>query len=212
MIRFATDAITSFSIGPLRLAIVARDRVRRHRRTAGAGHAVPLAQRQRRAGLVEHHGGVAFFAAVQLIVLGIIGEYLGRLVNEVKGRPLFLIDTINAGGREPRGAGRVLAAAARCASRCDECDRGGGRSSVRQRASSAGQRGWGQLGSGPTGLSRVLETTCHSTVMCHGRRRSKCPQLRTTDALPLTQIPKLEVLLIPIRAVWSRRDRPSPQF
>jgi glycosyltransferase involved in cell wall biosynthesis len=32
-----------------------------------------------------------FFAGVQLISLGVIGEYLGRMYEEVKGRPLFLI-------------------------------------------------------------------------------------------------------------------------
>jgi dolichol-phosphate mannosyltransferase len=42
---------------------------------------------------------IALFAGVQLLVLGIIGEYLGRLVQETKGRPLFLIDAIEAGGR-----------------------------------------------------------------------------------------------------------------
>ena len=34
---------------------------------------------------------VMFFAGVQLISLGVIGEYLGRVYEEVKGRPLFLI-------------------------------------------------------------------------------------------------------------------------
>ena len=32
---------------------------------------------------------VMFFAGVQLISLGVIGEYLGRVYEEVKGRPLF---------------------------------------------------------------------------------------------------------------------------
>ncbi len=35
---------------------------------------------------------VMFFAGVQLLSLGIIGEYLGRVYEEVKGRPLFLVD------------------------------------------------------------------------------------------------------------------------
>ena len=34
---------------------------------------------------------VMFFAGVQLIFLGIIGEYLGRVYEEVKSRPLFLV-------------------------------------------------------------------------------------------------------------------------
>jgi hypothetical protein len=34
---------------------------------------------------------VMFFAGVQLLSLGIIGEYLGRVYEEVKARPLFLV-------------------------------------------------------------------------------------------------------------------------
>ncbi|HEX6001284.1 MAG TPA: glycosyltransferase family 2 protein [Hyphomicrobiaceae bacterium] len=34
---------------------------------------------------------VMFFAGVQLISLGVMGEYLGRMYEEVKGRPLYLV-------------------------------------------------------------------------------------------------------------------------
>lgn len=34
---------------------------------------------------------VAFFSGIQLISLGVLGEYVARIFNEVKGRPLYLV-------------------------------------------------------------------------------------------------------------------------
>jgi glycosyltransferase involved in cell wall biosynthesis len=48
---------------------------------------------------------VLFFAGVQLISLGVIGEYLGRVYEEVKGRPLFLVAETLGLEQEPLRAG-----------------------------------------------------------------------------------------------------------
>jgi glycosyltransferase involved in cell wall biosynthesis len=37
---------------------------------------------------------VAFFGGSQLVVLGILGEYLGRIYEQTRGRPVFLVDSV----------------------------------------------------------------------------------------------------------------------
>ena len=38
--------------------------------------------------------GIALLSGVQLLVLGIIGAYLGRLLEQSRGRPIFVIERI----------------------------------------------------------------------------------------------------------------------
>ncbi|MCP4415390.1 MAG: glycosyltransferase family 2 protein [Chloroflexi bacterium] len=94
MLPFAIDAITSFSYLPLQiatylgfaiavisgLAILAVILVRLF------GPENPLV------GQATTLVSVLFLGGVQLLSLGIIGEYLGRIYDEVKERPLYLVD------------------------------------------------------------------------------------------------------------------------
>ena len=51
---------------------------------------------------------ITFFAGVQLISLGVLGEYLGRVYQEVKGRPLFVVaERIGAPSAAPNAAAKT---------------------------------------------------------------------------------------------------------
>jgi polyisoprenyl-phosphate glycosyltransferase len=45
---------------------------------------------------------VLFLGGVQLTMIGVLGEYLWRILDETRGRPLYIIDrTIGVRAREP---------------------------------------------------------------------------------------------------------------
>ena len=94
MVAFAIDAVTSFSYFPLRLATFLGFLL-----ASLSGLAIVLViilrlftEAQALLGQATTLVTVLFLGGVQLISLGIIGEYLGRIYDEVKGRPLYLID------------------------------------------------------------------------------------------------------------------------
>jgi len=92
MIKFASDAITGFSYLPLQIATYIGFF------SAGISiFAIPVVIAFRLAGEQAFFGqattliAVLFLGGVQLISLGILGEYLGRLYDEARGRPLYIV-------------------------------------------------------------------------------------------------------------------------
>ncbi len=92
MLKLALNAITGFSYFPLQLAT--------YFGFASAGVAIiaiPVVAILRLVGSGFFGGqattliAVLFLGGVQLISLGVIGEYLGRVYDEVKGRPLYIV-------------------------------------------------------------------------------------------------------------------------
>jgi len=92
MLRLALNAITGFSYFPLQVAT--------YFGFISAGIsilAIPLVIYMRVMGSGAFFGqattliAVLFLGGVQLISLGILGEYIGRLYDEAKGRPLYII-------------------------------------------------------------------------------------------------------------------------
>jgi glycosyltransferase involved in cell wall biosynthesis len=92
MLRLALNAITGFSYFPLQLAtyigFVA---------AAVSILAIPVVIFMRLAGHSAFLGqattliAVLFLGGVQLISLGVLGEYIGRIYDEAKGRPLYIV-------------------------------------------------------------------------------------------------------------------------
>jgi polyisoprenyl-phosphate glycosyltransferase len=92
LFRFAFDGITSFSTMPLRLSIYVGALISTFAmgtglyyfiRTLFYGTDVP--------GYPSLIVSILFLSGIQLIFLGVIGEYVGRIFAEVKRRPLYLV-------------------------------------------------------------------------------------------------------------------------
>jgi glycosyltransferase involved in cell wall biosynthesis len=112
MISFALDALTGFSSAPLKLASHAGLWL-----AAGSllivlyilyawaiGRSVP--------GWTSLMLVVVVLGAIQMFVLGMLGEYIGRLYNEVKRRPLYIIQEIAGEAREDARLGYLADATA----------------------------------------------------------------------------------------------------
>jgi len=92
MVRLAITAITGFSFWPLQVSM--------YLGFISSGIsilAIPIVIGMRLTGSQEFVGqattliAVLFLGGVQLISLGILGEYIGRLYDEARGRPLYVV-------------------------------------------------------------------------------------------------------------------------
>ncbi|MFZ2446964.1 MAG: glycosyltransferase family 2 protein [Syntrophobacteraceae bacterium] len=94
MLRFASDGILSFSHAPLKVASAFGFL------SSGLSFAMIVYgifikfffPESAIPGWASVFVAILFLGGVQLICLGIIGEYLGRVYEEIKGRPLYIVD------------------------------------------------------------------------------------------------------------------------
>jgi glycosyltransferase involved in cell wall biosynthesis len=102
MLRFAIDGITSFSDVPLRFAsylgFISSAVAFLYALIVIGYKLFSLSPPGYTPGWASTIVAVLFLGGVQLISLGILGEYIGRIYDEVKGRPLYLISDIERSG------------------------------------------------------------------------------------------------------------------
>jgi glycosyltransferase involved in cell wall biosynthesis len=107
MVKFASDAITGFSYFPLQLATYLGFII-----AILGGLFILVVIGARLSGNQTFEGQattlvmVLFLGGMQLISLGIIGEYLGRIYDEVKGRPLYVVN--ETAGFEQKDSAKLL--------------------------------------------------------------------------------------------------------
>ena len=112
MIRFAFDALTGFSSAPLKLAS--------HAGLALSGGSLLIVlyilyawlSGRSIPGWTSLMLVVVLLGAVQMFVLALMGEYIGRLYNEAKGRPLYIVQEVAGGERGRTRLGYVAEATA----------------------------------------------------------------------------------------------------
>jgi dolichol-phosphate mannosyltransferase len=98
MIRLAVDSVTGFSAAPLRIAtwlggfafLVCLTLMVYTLSAHALEHTVP--------GWTSLFTGVLFIGAVQLICVGLLGEYVGRIYTAVQNRPTYFIGHDTAQG------------------------------------------------------------------------------------------------------------------
>jgi polyisoprenyl-phosphate glycosyltransferase len=105
LFRLAFDGIFAFSVVPLRAAAVT-GAVAMLAATMYGFYALAARLFFDRSpqGFTTIILAIIFLSGVQLLFLGIIGEYLGRLYEEVKGRPVYVVSEVRSGPARDTGS------------------------------------------------------------------------------------------------------------
>ena len=99
LLALAVDAVTSFSTAPLRAAYIAGFWIAGLSFLWASFISIRALFFERpAAGWSSVMVTVLFLGGVQLITTGVLGEYLGRIYDQVKGRPLYVINRKNSRG------------------------------------------------------------------------------------------------------------------
>lgn len=93
MLNFAVQGITSFSVKPIRLIAVLGGLFALFAVIMGVYALVSLIAGRAVPGWTSTIASIWLIGGVQLIALGLIGEYIGKIYMEVKRRPRFIVET-----------------------------------------------------------------------------------------------------------------------
>ena len=102
MLAFAIDGITSFSVKPLRLITNAGIVVFLISLVMLLYTLISWIAGRTVTGWTSTLASIWMIGGIQLLSLGVIGEYIGKIYNETKQRPRFIIDRyLNDRGDDP---------------------------------------------------------------------------------------------------------------
>ncbi|WP_428940648.1 glycosyltransferase family 2 protein [Fontivita pretiosa] len=94
MLRFAMDAVTAFSVRPLQWASLVGLFMACFAAALLVYSLVSWLLFHTVSGWTSLMAAIALVGGTQLLVLGVMGEYLGRIYDQVKGRPLFIVQEV----------------------------------------------------------------------------------------------------------------------
>jgi len=94
MLAFAADGITSFSVKPIRLVLSAGVVIFMISLLMLLYALISKITGHTSAGWTSLMGSIWLIGGIQLLSLGIVGEYIGKIYNETKRRPRFIIESV----------------------------------------------------------------------------------------------------------------------